>query len=146
MVEVLALEIAEVEFVGDHRLGDVLGELRIALDRRNVARAAAFVGRAEALTHAQREVAVVVEERGHVVVVDIDQHVGPLVAKPLLDRRIAFEDRLPHRVLHLVRVLGEGDGGSVRSGDAADDGSHGWTFPLRGVCRAHGLRCPFLMP
>ena len=83
VVEVLALEIDEVEFVGDHHPGDMRGEFGIALDRRDVARPAAFVGRAVAFADAQREVAVVVEERGHVVVVDIDQHVGRLVAKPL---------------------------------------------------------------
>src|SRR5690606_37415036 len=82
------------------------------------------VGRAVFLAHTQREVAVVVEERGHVIVVDIDQDVGLLVAEPLLDRLVAFENRLPDRVVELVRILGEGDGGSVRRGDAADDGCH----------------------
>src|SRR5690606_17712018 len=33
-------------------------------------------------------------------------------------------DRLPHRVIELVRVLGERDGWGVRRGDAANDGCH----------------------
>ena len=130
MVEVLALEIGKVELVGDHRLRDMLGELRIAHDRRDVARPAAFVGRAELLAHAQREVRIMLEERGHVIVVDIDQHVRLLLAEPLLHRLVAFEDRLPHRILELARVFRERDGGGVRSGDAADDRGHDVLFSL----------------
>ena len=124
MIEVAALEVGEVELVGDHRLRDVLGEAGVAPDRRDVARPAALVRRAELFADAEREMRIVLEERGHVVVVDIDQHVGLLVAEPLLDRLIAFENRLPHRVIELVRVLGEGDGGCVGRGDAADDLCH----------------------
>src|SRR5690606_8576562 len=62
VVEALVLEIREVELVGDERRGDVLRELRVALQRRQIARAAALVGDGERLADAEREVRVVVEE------------------------------------------------------------------------------------
>src|SRR5690606_31424860 len=84
------------------------------------------------------------EECRHVVVVDVDQHIGLLVAKPLLNRLIAFENRLPDRVVELVRVFGEGDGWSVRRGDAANDGCHGAglsLIPRIGCARASVSPC-----
>jgi hypothetical protein len=51
--------------------------------RRQVARAAAFVGHLVLLAHAERESRVVVEEeRGDVVVVDHEQHVGLALRQP----------------------------------------------------------------
>ena len=75
---------------------------------------------------AEREVRVVIEEeRGDVVVVDEEQDVGLLLGQPLLHRLVAGEDGRPHRVLLLVRIEREADGGGVRGGDAADDRGHG---------------------
>src|SRR3954451_898083 len=105
MIEVLALEVAEVELVGDHGLGDVLGEFGITRDRREVARSATLVGRAIAVAHTQREVAVVVQERVHVIVVDIDQNVRALLAQPLLYGFLALEDRLPYRISNFLASL-----------------------------------------
>jgi hypothetical protein len=66
------------------------------------------------------------EEGGDVVVEDHQQHVGPLLGDPRLQGREGLEDRGPHRVVPLVAVEGEADGGGVRCGNAADDLGHGW--------------------
>ena len=80
--------------VGGERRGDVAGELGVALDRRQLARPAALIGHRVLLADAEREVRVVVEEeRGDVVVVDEEQHVGLLLraatAAPAGSRRIS---------------------------------------------------------
>ena len=82
MVERLALEEGHVELVGHQRCADVRGERRVALDRRQVAGAAALVGDRVLLADAEREGRVVVEEeRRDVVVVDVEQHVGLLLRR-----------------------------------------------------------------
>ena len=104
MVEALALEIRQVELVGDETGGDVLRELRVTLDRRQRARTAAFVRDRILVADAEREVRVVIEEeRRHVIVVDEEQHVGLLVREPLLHGLVALEDRRPHRVASACR-------------------------------------------
>ena len=78
------------------------------------------------MTHAEGEVRVVIEEeRGDVIVRDEEQHVGLLVEQPLLHGLVALEDRGPDRILLLVGVEGEADGGGVGRCDAPDDAGHG---------------------
>ena len=62
VVERPVLEERHVELVGHERAAEVRGEGRIAFDRRQVARAAAFVGDRPARAHAECERGVVVEE------------------------------------------------------------------------------------
>src|SRR6185436_11265626 len=64
------------------------------------------------------------EERGDVVVVDEEEYVGLFLGQPFLDRLVAGEDGRPHRVLVLLRVERETDGGGVRGGDAANNRGH----------------------
>ena len=71
MVERLVLEERHVELFGHQRLTDVMREARMPGDRRQVARAAAFVGDLVAVADAERERRVVIEEeRRDVIVVD----------------------------------------------------------------------------
>ena len=136
VVEAPALEERHVELVGHQRLADVAGQRAVALDRGQLAEAAAFVGDLPLLAHAQHEGRVVVEEeRRHVVVVDQEQHVRLLLLQPGLDRLIGFEDRLPDRVFLLLAVQREADGGGVGSGDHAHDTGHG-VPPASDVARA----------
>ena len=115
----------------------------MALDRRQLARAAAFVGHPELLADAEREVRVVIEEeRRDVIVVDEEQHVGLLLGQPALDGLVAGEDGRPHRVLLLLRVEREADGGRVRGGDAADDGGHERSGCTRARYRRPGAGMP----
>ena len=142
VVKRLALEVGQVELVGDQAGGDVRGELRVALDRGQVAGAAALVGDRVLLADAEGEGRVVVEEeRRDVVVEDVDDRVGLLLAEPVLDRLERLEDRRPGRVVLLVLVVGEANGRRVRCRNAADDPGH---VRLQGNARAfrqcrHGL-------
>ena len=114
-----------VELVRHERMPEVGRELGMTLDRRQVARPAAFVGHVPLGPDAQRERRVVVEEeRRDVVVVDHEQHVGPLLGQPVRQRREVPEDRRPDRIVLLVLVVGEADGRRMRRGDAADDACH----------------------
>ena len=114
MIEALLLEERQVELIRGEAVGHVAREGGVALDGRQIARAAAFVGHPVLLADAQREVRVVVEEeRGDVVVVDEEQHVGLLLGEPSLDRLVAGKDGRPHRILLLLRVEREADGGRV---------------------------------
>ena len=119
------LEERHVELIRHQAAPQVCGEFRVALHAGQVARARAFVGHGPVRAHAQREGRVVVEEeRGDVVVVDEQQHVGLALVHPTAHGVEGFEDGRPHRVAALVAVVGEADGGRVRGGDAADDGGH----------------------
>src|SRR5690606_11169515 len=94
------------------------------------ARAATFVSGVIFLAHAQREVRVVVEEeRGDVVVEDVKQNVGLVLCQPVLNGLVALEDRLPDRILMLLRVERETDGGGMRGGDPTDDPGHCLNLP-----------------
>jgi hypothetical protein len=111
VVQALALEERQVELVRDQRVGDVSSQFRVALQRWQLARTAAFVGDRKFFAHAQREVRVVVEEeRRDVVVVDEEQHIRLVLFQPFLHRLVALEDRRPDRVVLLVGVVGEADG------------------------------------
>jgi hypothetical protein len=91
------------------------------------------------LADAESEGGVVVEEeRGDVVVVDEQQHVGTALPDPVLHRPEVFEDRCPGRVVLLVLVDGEADGGGVGGSDAADDLGH--VVSLSGKCGSNVQR------
>src|SRR6185437_2851955 len=109
----------------DQAGGDVRGELRVALDRGQVARAAALVGDRVLLADAEGEGRVMVEEeRRDVVVEDVDDRVGLLLAEPVLDRLERLEDGRPRGVVLLVLVVGEANGRRVRCRNAPDDPGH----------------------
>ena len=130
MVECPVLEERHVELVGHQRMADVRSELRVPLDRWQIARAAAFVRDRPLGSHAERERRVMVEkERRDVIVVDPQQDVGTLLGEPGRERREVLEDRRPHGVVALVPVVGEADGRRMRGGDAADDACHASTPP-----------------
>ena len=83
MVKCPVLEEGHVELVGHQRVSDVRGELRMPLDRRQIARAGAFIGDMPLGSDSQRERRVVIEkERGDVIVVDHHQDVGALLGEP----------------------------------------------------------------
>ncbi len=125
MVERLVLEERHVELVGHQRAADMRGQRRVPLDRRQGARAAALVGHFPSRADAERERRVMVEEeRGGVIVVDHQQHVGPLFLDPGRERREVLEDRRPDGIVALVLVEGETNRRSVGGGDAANDSGH----------------------
>ena len=83
MVQRPVLEEGRVELVSHQRVPDVRGELRMSLDRRQIARAGAFIGDMPFVADTERERRVVVEkERADVVVVDQHQDVGALLGEP----------------------------------------------------------------
>jgi hypothetical protein len=125
VVKRLALEVGQIELIGDQAVRDVRGELGVTLDRGQVAGAAALVGDRVLLADAKGEGRVVVEEeRRHVVVKDVDDGVRLLLAEPVLDRLERLEDRRPGRVVLLVLVVGKANGRRVRCRNAADDPRH----------------------
>ena len=133
-----------VELVGDEHLADMARERAVPLDRRQVARAAAFVRDPIFLADAEAEGGIMVEEEGgDVIVVDEEQHVGLLLLQPGGDRLIGVEDRLPDRILLLVGVEREADRRRVRGGDRADDAGH---FTLRKPRAFPGGRRVFHIP
>ena len=82
----------------------------MSLDRGQRPRAAAFVRDCERLREAEREVGIVVEEeRGDVIVIDEEQHVGGLLLEPRSHRSEALEDRRPDRIVGFLRVERESD-------------------------------------
>jgi hypothetical protein len=126
VVERLALEKRHIEFVGDQGRTDVPAERRVAFDRRQLARAAAFVGDRVAVIDAEHEGRIVIEEEGSdVIVEDHQQHIRLVLGEPALHRREGLEDRRPDRVVLVVPVVGESDGGRMRT-----DPGHGF-LPLR---------------
>ena len=77
-------------------------------------RTSAFVRDCERLCETQREVRIVVEEeRGDVIVIDEEQHVGGLLLEPRSHRSEALEDRRPDRIVGLLRVERESDRGRM---------------------------------
>lgn len=126
MIQSLVAERAHIELVGHQRLHDVAREARMSGDGRHRPRAAALVRNSVTVIHAEAERRIVIEEkRRDVIVVDHQQDVGLAVFDPSANRPIGFEDRLPGRIILLVRVERETDGRGVRGGDRTDDGCHG---------------------
>ncbi len=114
MIQALLLEERQIEFIRGKTVGHVTREGGMTLDGRKIARPATFIGDPVLFANAQREMRIMVEEkRGDVVVVDEEQHVGTLLGEPLLDRFVTGEDGRPHRILLLLRVEREADGGRV---------------------------------
>ena len=125
MIQRLFLEEGQVEFVGHQRFGDMLRQSQVAFRRRIVARTAALVRGFVAIIHTQRKRGVVVEEKGcHMIVEDHEQHIDLLRLHPVLDFAETVENGCPGRVLGLVGVLCESDGGRVGCAYAANDLSH----------------------
>ena len=125
MIQRLVLEERHVELVGHQVIADVPGERPVALDRRQVARAAPLVRNRIFLADAQAEGGIMIEEEGcDVIVVDHEQRIGLLLVQPGADRGVSLEDRLPHRILALPAVERETDGRRVRCRDRADDAGH----------------------
>ena len=94
VVERQVLEDRQVELVVDQRARDVARQRRVALERRDLAHAQAFVRDGVLVAHAEREGRVVVEEeRGGVVVEAEEEHVGLLLRQPFRHRLVALEER-----------------------------------------------------
>ncbi len=105
VIDVHPIDDREVEIGLDHRLRDVLGELRMPLDDRHRPRAPAFVGRLELLRAADRERRNDVEaERRRVIVVDEEDDVGRVLRHPALRELVALEQRRPVRLGRLAQV------------------------------------------
>ena len=130
MVDRHLLAGADVEPVGDDAVDDLPRKLGVALELAERRDAPAFVLVLVFERRADGEGRHLVEEEVEaVVVVEHDRDVGLLLGQPLVDRRIAFEERLPVRVLELLLGVGGADGGNVRGGQASDDASHGVILP-----------------
>jgi hypothetical protein len=81
-------------------------------DRWQRTRAAALVGHRVRLADAESELRVVIEEeRRDVVVEDQEQDIRLLLGQPLLHRLVSLEDWCPRRIVLLVFVEREPDGG-----------------------------------
>jgi len=114
VVDVHPVHDGEVEVVHDHRLGDVGGQLRMALHRRHRARAPAFVGGPEFRRAADGEGRDDLQAEGRgVVVVDQEDDVGRVVLHPLLRKLEAGEHFLPVRLAGPALVDGHADGRHV---------------------------------
>src|SRR5262249_18299921 len=73
-----------------------------------------------------------------------EEHVGLLLGEPRAHRREALEDRLPRRVVGLLRVDRECDRRRVRDRDSADDLRQDWSPPKKeSDYRVFGLRWRF---
>ena len=126
------------------------GQRTVTAHCRQITRATTFVGHFIFFAHAQRKSRVVIEEeRGHMIVVDHEQHIGLALLDPLLHRLEAFKNRSPDRVVLLVAIDGKANGGGMRCGYRTDDVGHiqislEWRRPCVAAERAivgKGLRC-----
>src|SRR3954469_10727615 len=98
---------------------------RMALQRRDIPEAGAFVCDPVLLTYAEGERRVVIEEEGRRVVVEAEEEdVGLLLGEPLRHRLVAFEERRPVGVLLLTLVERHCDRRNMRSPDSANDLCH----------------------
>jgi hypothetical protein len=114
VIESLPLEVGQIELIGNQSVGDMLGELRMSGDRGEFPRPATLIGNPESIPYAESELRVVIEEeRGDVVVVDEEQHIGLLFRQPTLDGRVGLEDRCPHRIALFVSIQRKADGRRV---------------------------------
>ncbi len=110
MVQALRLKVGQVELVRDQAHRYVPRESGMSVDGGQLAGTPAFVGGPVTVADAQGEMGVVVEEKGrHMVVVDEEQHVRPLLREPPLHGLVACEYRCPDRILLLLRVERETD-------------------------------------
>jgi len=115
VVDLHLVDDGEVELVQDDRLGDMRGELGMALDHRHRARPPPFVGGRELGRAAEREGRHDLDrEGGGMVVVDHDRHVGLGLGHPFLRALEAGEDPLPVRLLGLLVVDRRADRRHVR--------------------------------
>ena len=77
----------------------------VALDRRQTARSAAFIGNVILTVDSQRKSRIVIEEKGgHMVIKDVHQRIRFFLLQPALQRFEALEDRRPRRVLLFMEL------------------------------------------
>ena len=113
------------------------------IDRGHRARAPAFVGRRELGRRADGEGRDHLQAEGRgVVVVDEEDHVGPVLLHPLLGELVAPEHRLPVRLAGLAVVDRRADGRHVRGVDGGGDAGHGQAPALRPARCLHERRGP----
>ena len=125
MVQRLVLKKGHIEFFAHQRLADMAGQRAMTANGWNIARTTTFVGHFVFFAHTQRESRVVIkEERGHMVVVDHEQHIRFALFDPLLHRLEAFKNRSPYRVALLVAIDGKAYGGGMRCSYRANDLCH----------------------
>ncbi len=125
VIDIHPIDHRQVEFVEDAALGDVPGEIRVALDHRHLARAPALVGRLELLGAADgegRDDAHV--EGGGMVVIDQHDDVGLFLLLPRLHPFVALEDRLQIGLLVAPVIQRRADRRYVAGGDARGDTRH----------------------
>ena len=125
MVDLHVVDDGQVELVQDHRLGDMGGELGMAMHHGHGAGAPALVSGDEFGRAAQREGGHDVHgEGGGVVVEHDDAHIRLHFGDPLLGFLVAREHPLPIGLLRLAVVQRRADGGNVGGGDPCDDLGH----------------------
>ncbi len=116
----------EVEVLLDHRVGDVGRQLGVTDHVGHRAWPPSFVGDRVVGRRADGERRDDVEaERGGVVVVHEDDHVGRVGGEPILGALVPVEERAPVRLVRLVQVDRRADRRDVRRVHArADPGAH----------------------
>ncbi len=130
VIDLHLVDDGDVEFVEDHRLRDMRGERRVALDHRHRARTPALVGGRELRRAAERERRNEIDrKRRRVVVIDDDCDVGLGLPHPRLGFLEAREHPLPVGLLGPAVVERRADGGHVRRAYTCDDLCHG-SLPL----------------
>ena len=92
MIDIHLVDGRQIEIVLNHRLGDMTGKVRMALDRRHRARSPPFVGGMERRRAADREGRNKLEaERVRMVVIDQENDVRLVLRHPFLGELVALE-------------------------------------------------------
>src|SRR5215470_9093881 len=125
VVDVELVQQGEVELVEDERLREVRGQVGMTADDRHGAGPVALVRRRELVGAAERERGDDLRcERGHVVVVDEDHHIGEIRRRPRLSPVVPGEQRLPVRLLRLAEIDRGTDGRDVACRQSGGDAGH----------------------
>ena len=125
MVDIHLVHDGEIEVLLDDALGDVRGELGSPTYHGHRPRTPAFIrgcefrGASDGKRRDDLEA-----ERGGVIVVNQEDHVGRICGHPLPGEFEAREQRRPIRLLRLALVDGCADGRHVRAADAGGDARH----------------------
>src|ERR1700691_1690655 len=120
-------------------------KVHISADRRERARAAAFVGDRKSLPDPQRKRRVEIEEEcGRMVVVEKYQRVGLILCEPSCYRLVTLKQWRPGRVGLLTLFERQSDGGYVGGPYPTDNSGHSPAppAPVMSRCRRNRRRYP----